>query len=305
MTTQPKVSIGEASANYTQQHEGYIDDDFYLGDLSSWSMTSVTATLTSISSFTHRRGHGCCAMRRSLSGQRLPTTYSVKFRRFGLDSPVCSTAPRLKRDRRKNCALSSKREGRTIEWLGGRISSRHVGRHYGQDLPTPGYDALNAHYRSMAGMLRPRHRCATSRWGPNPVGLVDTPFYSDLGYRLNQYAGISAKLPGHVTKPMGRDRRSPLLQVQRDTHPELRWPCSPAMARWAVGGSVDSGRGVPPRAILSFKFNEGCAIQRPGCRRAFRLGGINDPINLPLCSAQEQDRVWRPRQLEGRDFQEL
>src|SRR5260370_13520336 len=52
MTTQPKVSIGERQ-QYTQQHEG-IDDDFYLGDL-KLEYDFGPATLTSISSYTHRR----------------------------------------------------------------------------------------------------------------------------------------------------------------------------------------------------------------------------------------------------------
>jgi len=29
-----------------------------------------------------------------------------------------------------------------VDWLGGAFF-QHVGRHYGQDLPTPGYDALS------------------------------------------------------------------------------------------------------------------------------------------------------------------
>jgi iron complex outermembrane receptor protein len=51
-TTQPKVFIGERQ-QYTQQHEG-IDDDFYLGDL-KLEYDFGPATLTSISSYTHRK----------------------------------------------------------------------------------------------------------------------------------------------------------------------------------------------------------------------------------------------------------
>jgi hypothetical protein len=63
----------------------------------------------------------------------------------------------------------------TVDWLVGGFF-QHVGRRYGQDLPTPGYDSFNA--------------AAGFPLGPNPVGLVDTPFYSDISYHLQQYAAF-------------------------------------------------------------------------------------------------------------------
>jgi iron complex outermembrane receptor protein len=43
---------------------------------------------------------------------------------------------------------------------------------------------------------------------------------------------------------------------------------------------------VSPRAIVSYKINEDMQFNIQAAR-GFRLGGINDPINVPLCSAND------------------
>jgi iron complex outermembrane receptor protein len=52
-----------------------------------------------------------------------------------------------------------------------------------------------------------------------------------------------------------------------------------------VPGSVDSD-GVSPRAILTYSPHEDLHFNAQ-FSRGFRLGGINDPINIPLCSPQD------------------
>jgi iron complex outermembrane receptor protein len=53
-----------------------------------------------------------------------------------------------------------------------------------------------------------------------------------------------------------------------------------------IPGSVDSN-GTSPRLILSYKAAADVDLYAQASR-GFRLGGINDPINLPLCSAQDK-----------------
>jgi iron complex outermembrane receptor protein len=48
-----------------------------------------------------------------------------------------------------------------------------------------------------------------------------------------------------------------------------------------------SSNGTSPRVILSFKATEDVQFNAQASR-GFRLGGINDPINLPLCSATDK-----------------
>jgi len=58
-----------------------------------------------------------------------------------------------------------------IDWLAGGFF-QHVDRRYGQTLPTPGYDAL-------VGVPSSAFNAP-----------ADTPFFSDLSYRLKQYAAF-------------------------------------------------------------------------------------------------------------------
>ena len=53
-----------------------------------------------------------------------------------------------------------------------------------------------------------------------------------------------------------------------------------------VHGEVDAS-GVSPRGILSFKLDEDAQFNAQ-VSKGFRLGGINDPINLPLCSPEDK-----------------
>jgi iron complex outermembrane receptor protein len=55
-----------------------------------------------------------------------------------------------------------------------------------------------------------------------------------------------------------------------------------------------SSNGTSPRVILSFKATEDVQFNAQASR-GFRLGGINDPINLPLCSPT--DKACRPAEL--------
>jgi len=88
---------------------------------------------------------------------------------------------------------------RSIGWWV--VSSSTSGATTDRTCPTPGYDALNATTGAWPGCPAATPVC-NFPLGPNPVGLVDTPFYSDLGYRLNQYAGFG-EATWHVTDQWG------------------------------------------------------------------------------------------------------
>src|SRR5262249_39669179 len=75
-----------------------------------------------------------------------------------------------------------------FDWLLGGFF-QHVDRRYGQDLPTPGYDAFSR--TRDPGVFGFPDSAAT---GAPP----DTPFYSDLSYRLKQYA-VFGEATWHMT----------------------------------------------------------------------------------------------------------
>ena len=262
MTTQPAVTIGTRQ-QYRQQHEG-IMDDFGLVDL-KLEYDFGPATLTSITSYTRRN----VVVTRDATQLTGSVTYDV----FGGVPQVRINSPLLDRTHlnvtSQELRVASNGES-TVDWLVGEFF-QHVGRRYGQDLPTPGYDALNA--------------AAGFPLGPNPVGLIDTPFYSDLSYGLQQYAAFG-EATWHVTDQWGLTGGLRYYHYREDRVLNFNGVFAAATPPGGVPGEVDAD-GVSPRGIVSFKLDEDTQFNAQ-VSKGFRLGGINDPINLPLCSPQDK-----------------
>jgi iron complex outermembrane recepter protein len=260
MTTQPAVTIGPRE-QYRQQREG-IDDDFGLVDL-KLDYDFGPATLTSISSYTHRR----VTVLRDATQLSGSVSYDVGIPEVRVDSPLFD---RTQLNITSEELRLSSNGASTVDWLVGGFF-QHVGRRYGQDLPTPGYDSFNA--------------AAGFPLGPNPVGLVDTPFYSDITYRLQQYAGFG-EATWHVTDQWGLTGGLRYYKYKEDRVLIFNGVFAADTPPGGVPGSVDAN-GVSPRGILSFKLDEDTQFNAQ-VSKGFRLGGINDPINLPLCSPQDK-----------------
>jgi iron complex outermembrane recepter protein len=261
MTTQPAVTIGSRE-QYTQQREG-INDDFLLTDLKV-DYDFGPASLTSISSYTHRR--------LLVTRDATQLTGSVTYDVFGGVPQVRISSPLYDHTHlnafSEELRLASNGQT-TIDWLVGGFF-QHIGRRYGQDLPTPGYDALNAG--------------AGFPLGPNPVGLVDTPFFSDITYRQDQYAAFG-EATYHLTDQWGLTGGLRYYHYTEDRVLNLNGVFAADTPPGGVPGSVSSN-GLSPRGIVSYKIN-GDAQFNAQVSKGFRLGGINDPINKPLCSPQD------------------
>jgi len=256
-TTQPAVTIGTLE-QYTQQHEG-LTDDFTLGDLKI-DYAFGPATLTSITSYTHR---DVLVLRDATQ-----LTGSITFDIFGDVPQVRTNSPLF--DRTHLNVLSQELRlasngAQTFDWLVGGFF-QHVGRHYGQSLPTPGYDALVGSPSS--DFLAP----------------PDTPFYSDLNYTLKQYAAFG-EATWHLTDHWALTGGLRYYNFTEDKTLLFGGffvgPPVPGFTE-GVNQSTDSN-GVSPRAIVSYKLSEDAQFNIQAAR-GFRLGGLNDPINRPLCS---------------------
>jgi iron complex outermembrane recepter protein len=166
-TTQPAITIGDRE-QFTQQGEG-ITDDFTLADLKLDYLLGP-ATITSITSYTHRRV--------SVLRDATQLTGSVTYDLGGTGDEVRISSPLFDRTHlnviSEELRLASAGNDPLVWVVGGFY--QHVGRRYGQDLPTPGYDALT------------RVLIKTDSAANNAP--PDTPFYSDLSYRLTQYAAF-------------------------------------------------------------------------------------------------------------------
>jgi iron complex outermembrane recepter protein len=259
-TTQPAVTIGERQ-QYTQQREG-IDDAFNLADLKV-EYDFGPATLTSITSYTHRD----VTVLRDATQLTGSVSFDVGIPEVRVSSPLYDRTHLNVTSEELRLASNGTH---TVDWLVGGFF-QHVGRRYGQDLPTPGYDSFNA--------------AAGFPLGPNPVGLVDTPFYSDISYHLEQYAAFG-EATWHMTDQWGLTGGLRYYHYKEDRILNFNGVFSAPTPPGGVPGEVDAD-GVSPRGILSFKLNEDTQFNAQ-FSKGFRLGGINDPINLPLCSPQDK-----------------
>jgi len=172
-----------------------------------------------------------------------------------------------------------------VDWLVGGFF-QHVDRHYGQTLPTPGYDLL-------VGLPSTDFGAAT----------VDMPFYSDLSYRLKQYAAFG-EATWHMTNQFALTAGLRYYKFTEDKNllfggafgfvPEGTpgqtcvsgtGPGGPTCIPQVTPASTDSS-GTSPRFIVSYKPTDDAQLYAQAAR-GFRLGGINDPINLTLCTGND------------------
>lgn len=280
-TAESPVSIGSLE-QYTQLREGLLDQ-FVLGDVKA-DYSFNFATLTSVTSFTHRN------VRVLRDASQLTGSVTVDI--LG-NVPDIQTAARVNSPLYDRTGLNVLSEeirlasngNAMIDWLVGGFF-QHVGRRYGQTLPTPGYDAL------------------ISTPGSATNAPIDTPFFSDLSYSLKQYAAFG-EATWHVTGQLAltgglryysfSENKSVLFAGAFSG--ETFVPGTDPPVPGAIPASTKSN-GTSPRGIISYKLTDDIQLNAQAAR-GFRLGGINDPINLPLCSPT--DRVVFGNQSNWRD----
>ena len=259
-TTRPKVSLGDRN-QFTQLDEVFTDK-FALGDLNvNYSFGDVA--LSSITSYTHRDVlviRDATALTASITGGSIGLPQNV----YTLDAPLndATTAKVWTEELR----LSGGR-GR-LRWVGGGFYS-HTDRDYGQDLPVIGFEALTG--IPTRGLRAPK----------------DSLFFSDLGYKLSQFALFGE---GTWSLSGGASLTAGLRYYHFDEDKEQIF--DGLFGNDNTGTSLVSqpgttkANGLAPRLILSYKLSDRTNLNAQ-VSRGFRLGGINDPLNVPLCTAQD------------------
>jgi outer membrane receptor protein involved in Fe transport len=164
---------------------------------------------------------------------------------------------------------SSSGEG-PFQWLVGAFYS-DVNRVYAQRLPTPGYDAFTD----------ARFGAGTSAAVANGFPL-NSPYNADLPYDIKQLAlfgEASYDISEALTATAG-----------------LRYYDFEEQRGFKSGGLFSNGDnqtdetksdGFSPRLLLSYKAADDVVINLQASK-GFRLGGVNDPLNEGLCSAQDR-----------------
>ena len=160
--------------------------------------------------------------------------------------------------------LSSSSKG-PFQWvLGGFYSN--VDRFYRQRLPTPGYDAFTD----------ARFGAGTSSGAANGFPL-NSPFNSDLPYDIDQYA-----LFGEGSYEF--DKLTLTAGARYYDFKEVRSFKTGGLFSNADNQTAKTkSNGVTPRFLASYKLSDNATVNVQAAK-GFRLGGVNDPLNIPLCS---------------------
>jgi iron complex outermembrane recepter protein len=164
---------------------------------------------------------------------------------------------------------SSTGEG-PFQWLIGAFYS-DVNRVYAQRLPTPGYDVFTD----------ARFGAGTSAAVANGFPL-NSPYNADLPYDIKQkalFGEASYDISEALTATAG-----------------LRYYDFKEVRGFKSGGLFANGDnqtdetksdGFSPRLLLSYEAAEDVVVNLQASK-GFRLGGVNDPLNEGLCSAQDR-----------------
>lgn len=259
-TSRPAVTLGPNQL-FTQVEEPFTDD-FILADL-NLRYDFGTVSLTSISSFTHRkilvvRDGG--ALFASLVGGNFGLPPAV----YTMDAPLDDSTKSKVWTQEVRLSGSTDR----IRWLvGGFYSSNR--RHYGQNVLVSGFTAATG--IPTQGLRAP----------------LDVLFWSDLHYYLRQTAAFGeATISVSPRLDLTGGLRYYNFDEQRDQiFDGIFGNDNTGTGLVSVPGKTHAS-GVAPRAIVSFKASDAITVNAQASR-GFRLGGINDPLNTPACTPED------------------
>jgi iron complex outermembrane receptor protein len=265
-TTQPPVNPGRRG-QVTQFREG-IDDEFTLADL-EMEFGLGALTLTSISSYTDR---DLTVLRDATqltgsvtvdfdNGRGIATPADVR-----LNSPLYDVTSLKAFSQEVRLASDG---GGMFEWLVGAFYQT-IDRDYGQTLPTPGYDALSLRLG----------RLTSAGYNAPP----DTPYYSRVPYDFKQFA-LFGEGTMHFSEQWSLT--GGLRYYDFDEDRLLTFAGAFADFGYTNQPGSTSSDGFSPRVILAFEPNDDVMLTAQ-VARGFRLGGINDPLNVSLCTPEDR-----------------
>ena len=259
-TTRPQVTLGDHRV-FTQIGEPFTDK-FALGDVNVGYNLGGGTTLTSITSYTDRnvlvvRDAG--ALTSSITGGSIGLPAAV----YSLNAPLNDSTKAKVFTEEVRLAGGMKQ----LQWVGG-VFFDHMKRHYAQNLPVTGFSAISK--IPTASVYAP----------------TDALFWSDLNYNFHQYA-----LFGEATYTMN-DRFDLTGGLRFYNYKEDRTQIFDG-----IFGEGDDGKpqlqpgsakanGVAPRVMANWKISDASRLYAQ-VAKGFRLGGINDPLNVSLCTAAD------------------
>jgi iron complex outermembrane receptor protein len=267
-TTRTAVTLGKDQI-FTQIDEPFTDK-FYLGDFkinwkcNNWEVTSIT-------SYSKREilvVRDATALTGSVTGGSIGEPESV----YAIDSPL--------NDRTHGSGWTEelRASGSLLDdhlhWLVGGFYSDGK-RDYFQDLPVKGFEDLACNV--------PGGICIPTQGEFAPK---DTLYFSKIHYKDREY-GIFTEGTFDFTRFFSLTAGLRYYNYKVDKDLVFDGLFAPIFPDPTVElGKTTKADGVAPRFIASFKPTEDIAINAQASK-GFRLGGINDPILLPLCQGPD------------------
>jgi iron complex outermembrane receptor protein len=259
-TSRPPVTLDERR-QFTQLEEEFTDD-FLLADVNV-AYTFGDLLLTSVTSYSYRDVlviRDATALTASITGGSIGLSEPV----YTIDAPLndATTANTWTQELR----VSASRD--RLSWVAGGFYSRQD-RDYGQDLRVNGFEDMTG--IPTAGLRAPK----------------DSLFFSDLGYTLDQFA-LFGEGTYAVTDAFSLTAGLRFYHFDEDKDQifdGIFANDNTGSTLVSQPGSTDAN-GVAPRVIGSYTVREGTNLNAQ-VSRGFRLGGINDPLNEPLCTPQD------------------
>ncbi|GGJ55410.1 TonB-dependent receptor [Sphingopyxis bauzanensis] len=257
-TTRPQVTYDERE-QYLLLREGF-EDETLIADL-NLNVGLGGAKLTSVTSYINRD----ILVSRDASALTGSVSVDLGYPDAGVLLPSNLVDTTDLETWSQELRLASDNDS-PFQWVIGGFYSK-VDRVYTQTLPTPGYDAVTD---ATLG-------AGTSAAVANGFG-ANSPYNAFLPYDIKQFA-----LFGEVSYDLS-DAFTATAGGRYYDFKETRSFVSGGL--FANGDNrTDSTKssGFTPRFLLSYDLSDAVTVNAQASK-GFRLGGVNDPLNLPLCS---------------------
>ncbi len=260
-TTRPAVTFGERE-QFLLRGESFTDETLLADLTASFDLGSVI--LSSVTSYIDRD----ILVSRDASALTGSVSVDLGFPAAGILLPSNLRDATALEQFTQEARLSSDSDG-AFQWLVGVFYSQ-VDRLYTQRLPTPGYDAFTD----------ARLGAGTSVAVANGFPL-NSPYNATLPYDIQQTAVF-----GEASYDFGR------LTVTAggrfyDFTEERQFKSGGLFANGDNRTDETSSNGFTPRVLVSYEASDAVTLNAQ-VSQGFRLGGVNDPLNIPLCSAQDR-----------------
>jgi iron complex outermembrane receptor protein len=256
-TTRPPIRLGERE-QHLLLNEAFEDDTLiadFTGEIDFGSLA-----LTSVTTYIDRD----ILVSRDASALTGSVSVDLGFPSAGVLLPSNLRDTTALETFTQEVRLASTGEG-PFQWLVGVFFS-DVDRAYAQRLPTPGYDAFTD----------ARFGAGTSAAVANGFPL-QSPYNADIRYDIKQKAVF-----GEASYTWDRLTGTAGLRYY-DFEEERTFKSGGLFSNGDDDRDRTESDGFTPRFLLSYEIDPDFTLNAQASK-GFRLGGVNDPLNLPLCS---------------------